>query len=196
MVSKIFNILSNEKKTYKRNKKQSKAILSIHILFFPFKSKRNIRIPILCYHSVHKSNNYDADSLNLDLFEKHCEYINKNFTPISLKKAIRIIDGNCMQVKNPVVITFDDGYRDNFTNAYPILKKFKIPATFFLVTGFINKSIKLIDDENFAPLSWDQIKEMDGDDLIDFGAHTDTHPILSTIDSSDVVKEIVHSKKF
>ena len=85
-----FNILAMKRKLIRETKNKAK-LFSIHILFFPFKSKRNIRIYTLL-HSVHKSNNYDADSLNLDLFEKHCEYINKNFTPISLK-AIRLLTG-------------------------------------------------------------------------------------------------------
>ena len=180
------------KRDFKNRIKLTFAIISS---FFKTANSQKTVVPILCYHSINNSNNYEADSLPPSYFEQHLQYLNKNFTPISLKKALDYIDGRCPEINDPVVVTFDDGYKDNYDIAFPLLKKYSIPATFFIVTGFINGNLKLINDINFNAMTWAQIKEMNDDGLFDFGAHTDSHPILSNINSEDVVKELISSKK-
>ncbi|HEX9063290.1 MAG TPA: polysaccharide deacetylase family protein, partial [Clostridia bacterium] len=85
--------------------------------------------------------------------------------------------------KKPIIITFDDGYEDNYTNAYPILKKYNLKATIFLVPGFIGK-------DNF--LKADQVKQMT--DIISFQSHTISHIRLDTADRNTIEKECSHSR--
>ena len=159
-----------------------------------FKSK-NIRIPILCYHSVSDCINYEADSISISDFEYHIKFLKENYNVISLEKAFKFIENQKIDIENPVVITFDDGYIDNYHSAFPILKKFNAHATIFLVSNFINNKINLIDDKNFKPMSWEQIIEMDQSENISFGAHSHNHPILSSLDEDSVIEEIFTSKK-
>ena len=77
---------------------------------------------------------------------------------------------NAGQYTKPVIITFDDGYEDNYTNAYPILKKYHFPATVFLISSFIGKPDYLNNDE---------ILQME--DLVSFQDHTVTHRSLATL---------------
>lgn len=96
------------------------------------------RLSILIFHRVLES--YDfmrPDEITADEFDKKMELIKKYFTPLPLNEAIdRLKEGSLP--KRAICITFDDGYRDNAEVAYPILKKWNIPATFFIATGFLN----------------------------------------------------------
>jgi peptidoglycan/xylan/chitin deacetylase (PgdA/CDA1 family) len=75
-------------------------------------------------------------------FENHLKLYLRYTTPISLTYLIK----SSQIPKNPLIITIDDGYRNNFDIAYPLLKKYKIPATIFLTTGFIDKKTALWTD--------------------------------------------------
>ena len=176
-------------------KNKTKLLIANIWSLFSYSGRNRLTIPILCYHSINDSVNYEADALPPEYFKDHLQYLIENYTPISLEKAVDYIDGKYPEIKNPVVITFDDGYKDNYDIAFPLLKEFGVPVTIFVVTGFINKKLKLINDSDFDALTWDQIREMDRHDLVDIGAHTDTHPILSEIKDAEIVKEIVESKK-
>ena len=70
--------------------------------------------------------------VTVNTFEKHLQYLSKHYTLIPLDQLIRYPD-----VKNTCTITFDDGWTDNYIHAYPILKKYGIPATIFLTTNKI-----------------------------------------------------------
>jgi peptidoglycan/xylan/chitin deacetylase (PgdA/CDA1 family) len=95
---------------------------------------------ILMYHRVSPDGiNCLTSSISPDLFEKQIEYLLENFQVISLDNLADLV-ANRKLWKKMVVITFDDGYKDNFKFAYPILKKYKIPATFFVTTGYINNN--------------------------------------------------------
>jgi peptidoglycan/xylan/chitin deacetylase (PgdA/CDA1 family) len=89
--------------------------------------------------------------------------------------------------EKPVILTFDDGYRDNYTNAFPLLLKYGYVGTFFLVT-------RPIDDEDPAYLSWDMVKEMHQAGM-DMEPHGYRHNDLRGRDVDFLVYEIVGAKE-
>jgi peptidoglycan/xylan/chitin deacetylase (PgdA/CDA1 family) len=88
-----------------------------------------------------------------------------------------------------VAITFDDGYRDNFTEAFPLLLRYRVPATIFVATGLVATGTY----RDQPMLTAAQIREM-ADHGVGFGAHTVTHPILSALSREAAAIEVAASK--
>ena len=112
----------------------------------------NKHIIIFAYHRVYpgKDNLY-VKNVYPEEFEKQIKYLKKNFKIYTLEQLINLLSTDKIDngtKENIAVITFDDGYKDNHIYAYPILKKYQVPATIFLVSGHIGK------DELFW---WDKI---------------------------------------
>jgi len=97
-------------------------------------------VKILTYHRVNDNEfNPLGMSVTVDNFEKQIRFISKKYNVISLKQAVTFLKGEGSIPKNPIVITFDDGYEDNYINAYPILRKYNVPATIFLTVEAIEQ---------------------------------------------------------
>jgi peptidoglycan/xylan/chitin deacetylase (PgdA/CDA1 family) len=154
---------------------------------------------VLCYHSIHPS--LPFASARPELFQRHLRWLRTHCEVVplrSLSTHARPSNG----AKPVVAITFDDGYEDNYTYAFPLLKEAGTPATIFLTTGLIDADPDVIrtfcDLYQVAPkavigLSWPQIEEM-RQDGVEFGAHTHTHPNLSFIGAARALMEIRTSK--
>lgn len=173
------------KKSKLFQKKSVKTIAKIPIKQALLKSSAQ-PIPILMYHSIgiHRRNNLLVAPAK---FNSQIQHLHKSgYQSIcfqTLENHWRL--GKPLPAK-PILLTFDDGYKDNYTIAYPILKKYKFKATIFVITNFV-------DDANH--LSQKEIKEMISSGLIDIGAHTKTHPDLTTVPSKKVYQEIFGSKQ-
>lgn len=101
-----------------------------------FNSSGNNRLVIM-YHGVvkHYNPSLSVNHISLSDFEKHIVYLKKTFNIVSLSEIFSSYrSGKKLRDKKQIAITFDDGYENNFTNAYPILKKHNIPATIFVVS--------------------------------------------------------------
>jgi peptidoglycan/xylan/chitin deacetylase (PgdA/CDA1 family) len=101
------------------------------------------QVAILLYHRVcPETDNWAFNSISLPNFEQQIQYVSRYYEVISLDELVQCIRNRNALPKKSIVVSLDDGYRDNYTYAYPILKKYKIPATIFLVTGNIrNRSL-------------------------------------------------------
>lgn len=86
------------------------------------------KLTVLMYHKVVKKS-----------FEKQMLYLKEHYNVVSEQEVVDFYHKKKELPKNSVLITFDDGYLNNYTEAYPILKKYNIPAIIFLTTGFIGK---------------------------------------------------------
>ena len=96
------------------------------------------RIVILMYHRFSK--NPEPFKITEKIFDRQLTYLNKKFSIISLNDYVSVLSGEKKSLPpNPLILTIDDGYQDNYHYAYPILKKHKTPATIFLTTDFINQ---------------------------------------------------------
>ncbi len=148
------------------------------------------RASILMYHSVSARNDYFMNVEPRD-FEEHMAYLMaQKITVIALSELVARLRART-PLGGTVVLTFDDGYRDNYTIASPILKKYGFPATIFVTTDMIGKT----DKRGLARLTLDEIKEMHTSGLIEIAPHTKTHPKLATLSMDEVRDEIAGSKR-
>jgi peptidoglycan/xylan/chitin deacetylase (PgdA/CDA1 family) len=117
-------------------------------------------LAVLCYHGVVEADRSSdrvlyRNTVSLREFESQLEYLAKRFTPISAADLITALTQGKPVQTNSVVVTFDDGYRNNFTHAAPILYRKGIPAVFNLTTDYIGRnSILWTDEILFRMLDW------------------------------------------
>lgn len=143
-------------------------------------------VPILTYHHIDEAMHKDCPTVLTENFQEQMEYIHKKgYRVITLDELVEAIKSNRKLPRNSVVITIDDGYEDNYVNAFPIFKKYNFPATIFIIT-------KKIGQDSY--LSWDQVKEMNQEDIA-FGGHTRTHAYLPEVKDNQLKDEILGSKK-
>ena len=138
------------------------AGLAVILIFFHIYNKnRKKSVACLMYHNVFSEKTEGI--ISEKEFEKHMEYIKdmKTYKMEELEKMNYILD------EESILVTFDDGYKNNYTKAFPILKKYNIKATIFLNTVYIGN------DRDY--LDWNEIKEMYESGLIDFQLHTHSH---------------------
>ena len=151
-------------------------------------------VPIMMYHRVDEEGKDRADTISPERFRQHMEYLKVNgYQVIGLDELVQGIKSGRKFPHNTVVITFDDGYEDNYTTVFPLLKKYRILARIFLATSFIGGTRTLRSGAMLPMLTWDQIREMKSSGLVEFHPHTHTHPKLTTIPLSDARKEIEQS---
>ena len=137
------------------------AVVSVSYLFFYAKTNRVT--PILMYHAI---NDDEASSLNVspENFSRQMEFLRREgYSVISLDELISNIAKGIQFIPKTVVLTFDDGFRDNYFYAFPVLVKYKMPAEIFLITNHIG--------EREGYLNWDEVCLMSGNG-INFGGHT------------------------
>lgn len=150
-----------------------------------------VEIPVLMYHYI-RVNPYPTDTVGFNLsvtpynFDKQMEYLKKhNFHTISFNDLSSNLFTNTPLPQKPIIITFDDGYKDLYTAAYPILKKYGLTGVSFVITG-------VIDTPRY--LSTGNIIEMHDSGVIDFESHTVNHSALTYLSDAKVIDEVLESK--
>ncbi len=144
--------------------------------FYLFWLSPRYTVPILTYHDFGYRKGI---TVTPESFERQMRYLkDKRYNVISLDELTQGIKKRRQFRHNTVVITMDDGYKDNFTYAYPVLKKYGFPATIFLISDNIGT------DANF--LDWDEVREMFKNN-VSFGGHTRNHAYLPSIKKKDVL---------
>lgn len=104
------------------------------------KKRKQISYSILVYHRILMNQDpYTIASISQKKFVKQIKYLKKNFHIISINQLLSDIKFNKLK-PNTLCITFDDGYRDNYLYAFPVLTKFCVPATIYLTTDYINNN--------------------------------------------------------
>lgn len=147
------------------------------------------RASILMYHSVSDSDSFS--SVPLRSFESQMAHLAKTKRPvISLAELVTRLKEK-KPLSGSIVITFDDGYRDNYTNAFPILKRYGFPATIFMVTDLIGRT----GERGMTYLSLQELKEMAVSGIVSVEPHSKSHPKLSTLSAPQAREEIEGSKK-
>jgi peptidoglycan/xylan/chitin deacetylase (PgdA/CDA1 family) len=131
-------------------------------------------------------------------FKSQMEFLTEYYIPVSETEILNALDGGKPLPAYSVWVTFDDGYKDNFINAVPVLKNLKISATFFITTGFINKFVCPKEETQLDYrklfMSWDDIKNLSNDGF-GIGCHTVNHNILSSLSKNGMAAEIKGSQK-
>lgn len=151
---------------------------------------------ILVYHSVSSSPAFFV--VKPKDFDKQLAYIaRKKFSVVKLSELVNKMR-NGQSIAGHVVITFDDGYRDNYETVFPLLKKYNLSASIFIATGFIGGSMTVSGGAELPIMTPEQIKEMTQSGLIEVLPHTAGHIILDKADikvaSKDIESSMSHIK--
>ena len=154
-------------------------------------------VPILMYHSMSEvAQNgvrpYYQTVTTPRVFAEHMEYLSRGrYKATTLADAVRLSQSPGPRTEKVVVVTFDDGFRNFYTDAFPILNKCGFTATVFLPTACIGETA--LKFKGMECLTWSQIRELQRLG-VQFGSHTVTHPQLRSIKTENVQTEVRASK--
>lgn len=146
-------------------------------------------VPILMYHSFRVEEDRLIPYVDPKTFAYQMEFFFKNhYNVINPDKIIAYMTGKEKMPAKTVAITADDGYLNFYENAYPVLKKYNLPAAIFIATDNIGRP---------GYLGWKELREMSDSGLITIGSHTKSHPWLPTasVDEKKLHDELVVSKE-
>lgn len=156
--------------------------------------RRRSGVAVLCYHSVGTDPRCPTE-----LFRGHLEWLREHCTVVPFSALPRHADVHD-EPRPAVAITFDDGYRDNYEHAFPLLEEYGLPATFFVTAGLIERDVAVLDrfralrgHNEIRPLEWPQVLEMHAAGA-EFGAHTYSHPNLLRLTPPELETELRRSK--
>lgn len=154
-------------------------------VFFSFMSSRH-SIPVLNYHMVDD----ETDSrlaVGTKEFRDQMAYLAwRGYTSITPIELLEHLKKGTPLPEKPILITFDDGYRNNFTNAFPIMQKYGFTGTIFLITDYIGNDAWY--------MGWQEVKEMQQSGFV-FGSHTLSHTPLTAISLSEAEKQLRESRE-
>lgn len=151
-----------------------------------------VHLPILLYHyieNVTDERDTIRKSLNVNplIFDSQIRLLlEKGFTIITLKELINYYNGQSSLPDKPIILSFDDGYRDFYTDVFPILQKYHVPAVLYVTSGFVDLT------HNYLTMS--QLKTLAKSNLVEIGAHGVNHLNLNYSDPVSINSEIFQSK--
>lgn len=149
------------------------------------------RVPILMYHYVDdappaKGRQADYLTVRRNDFEWEMDWLQQHgFHTVTLVQVHDALAGGPALPAKPVVLTFDDGTLDNYTVAYPILRRHGFIATFFVITAFVGRS---------GTMTWAQLREMQRSGMV-VGSHSERHPYLTTLSAAALRQELQGSRE-
>ncbi len=151
------------------------------------------RVPILMYHYIeHVKDPGDTIRQKLNIYPETLGLEIKTlqddgYTFLYASEVAQAIDGKMKLPAKPIVLTFDDGYKDFYTDALPVLQKYHVKATAYIITGFLGRP-------NYMTV--DQLKAVKASGIVEIGAHTENHIDLNHATVKKQTEEIVNSKKY
>jgi len=153
---------------------------------------------VVAFHRVRDDADL-TDSLTIDsrTFESYCRFFKRFFHVVPLAELVETLHAG-RAPHRALAITFDDGYRDNFQHAAPILEKLALPATFFVVSRWIGTSIVPFWDRDrgvqYPWMTWEHLRELHRRGFA-IGAHTRTHVDLGAVSGEDAQQEIAGARE-
>lgn len=164
--------------------------------------KKKYEMPVIMYHRVIKDESekgVHGTYVAVKQFEEQIRYLKKKgYETVTFKDLLnnrykQRFDKN----KKWIMLTFDDGYKDNYENAFPILKKYKFKGIIYILDGIEYNKWDVDNSGNpekkFALMNQNELLEMQKYG-IEFGGHTSTHPRLAKLPTDKVKTEIINSK--
>ena len=152
---------------------------------------------IVTFHRVLDTEQPEGLTVGVGLFEEYCRFFKRHFNVVSLANLVdKLEEGG--HLNRELAITFDDGYRDNFEYAAPVLEKLGLPATFFIVTQWIGTDVVPWWDRQqgvqYPWMTWDQVRSLH-ERGFEFGVHTRTHVDLGTVVDIEAHEEILGARR-
>jgi len=154
------------------------------------------KVVVIAFHRVNDELVGDDLTCSVRKFEIFCEFFRSHFTVVPLSEQV----AGCSTARGPggtLSITFDDGYRDNFEVAAPILRRMGLPASFFVTSGFVGTSTVAPWDRELQVqpgwMTWDQVRGLAAQGF-EIGSHTETHLDLGTADAQAVLADLDRSR--
>jgi peptidoglycan/xylan/chitin deacetylase (PgdA/CDA1 family) len=158
------------------------------------------KIPILMYHSVScsPSRRFKQFTVSPVEFTEQIAFLyHHHYTPITVTQLINARSNRSFILpERPIVLTFDDGFADFWTDALPVLRKYGFTATLYIPTAYINSTsqwLQQVGERTRPMLTWEQLAEISKSG-IECGAHSHSHTKLDTLPHSLARNEILHSK--
>jgi peptidoglycan/xylan/chitin deacetylase (PgdA/CDA1 family) len=153
-------------------------------------------IPIICYHSIDESDSVISVSpKSFALQMRHLKAL--GYQAVSLREITDYVHKGFTTANRPIGIIFDDGYKNNYTEAFPVLQEVGFTATIFITTDYCGQINAWGPQHGSIPrlpmMTWNQIEELSRQG-IEIGSHTKSHPKLSELGMDKIRDELVGAK--
>lgn len=169
-----------------------KIIVLIMLFVFLSTNASANHIPILLYHDLQPE--YEPHraviTVTPERFDEHIlALLNNGYTPVSFEDVHNASLGIYTLPEKPVIVSFDDGYLTNYTYAFPIIQKYGIKSTIFVITKTVGQA-----GGDHPHFTWEQAKIMQKSGLVSIQSHTFSHNDMQTLDAFQIEREIRLSK--